>query len=68
MADEDIMTEDQLLGNLDDTNNGDAEFLNEVNAIRLKYFFISATTIFIHFQWNSLVASFFFSFGAVKCT
>lgn len=32
MADEDIsLTEDQLLENLDDGNNGDAEFLNEVN-------------------------------------
>lgn len=32
MADEDIsLTEDQLLDNLDDTGNGDAEFLNEVN-------------------------------------
>lgn len=31
MADEDIsLTEDQLLDNLDDTGNGDAEFLNEV--------------------------------------
>lgn len=32
MADEDIsLTEDQLLDNLDETNNGDAEFLNEVS-------------------------------------
>lgn len=32
MADEDIsLTEDQLLDNLDDTNNGDSEFLIEVN-------------------------------------
>lgn len=32
MADEDIsLTEDQLLENLDDGNNGDSEFLNEVN-------------------------------------
>lgn len=31
MADEDIsLTEDQLLDNLNDTDNGDAEFLNEV--------------------------------------
>ena len=31
MADEDIsLNEDQLLDNLDDGNNGDAEFLNEV--------------------------------------
>lgn len=31
MADEDIsLTEDQLLENLDDGNNGDSEFLNEV--------------------------------------
>lgn len=32
MADEDIsLNEDQLLENLDDGNNGDAEFLNEVS-------------------------------------
>lgn len=32
MADEDIsLTEDQLLDNLDDTNNGESEFLNEVS-------------------------------------
>lgn len=32
MADEDIsLNEDQLLENLDDGNNGDSEFLNEVN-------------------------------------
>lgn len=31
MADEDIsLTEDQLLETLDDPNNGDSEFLNEV--------------------------------------
>lgn len=31
MADEDIsLNEDQLLDNLDDGNNGDSEFLNEV--------------------------------------
>lgn len=31
MADEDIsLTEDQLLDNLDESNNGEAEFLNEV--------------------------------------
>lgn len=34
MADEDIsLTEDQLLENLDDGNNGDAEFLNEVRML-----------------------------------
>lgn len=32
MADEDIsLTEDQLLENMDDANNGESEFLNEVN-------------------------------------
>lgn len=32
MADEDIsLNEDQLLGSLDDPNNGDSEYLNEVN-------------------------------------
>lgn len=32
MADEDIsLTEDQLLDNLDESNNGEAEFLNEVS-------------------------------------
>lgn len=32
MADEDIsLNEDQLLESLDDGNNGDAEFLNEVS-------------------------------------
>lgn len=35
MADEDIsLTEDQLLENLDDGNNGDSEFLNEVNIFK----------------------------------
>lgn len=39
MADEDIsLTEDQLLDNLDDTNNGESEYLNEVN--KYKFFFI----------------------------
>lgn len=34
MADEDIsLNEDQLLENLDDGNNGDTEFLNEVSEI-----------------------------------
>lgn len=33
MADEDIsLSEDQLLDNLEDGNNGDSEFLNEVSA------------------------------------
>lgn len=37
MADEDIsLTEDQLLENLDDGNNGDSEFLNEVNHFSVK--------------------------------
>lgn len=32
MADEDIsLTEDQLLDNLEEGNNGESEFLNEVN-------------------------------------
>jgi len=36
MADEDIsLTEDQLLENLDDGNNGDAEFLNEDESIHI---------------------------------
>lgn len=35
MADEDIsLTEDQLLDNLDESNNDEAEFLNEVSGKR----------------------------------
>lgn len=42
MADEDIsLNEDQLLDNLDDGNNGDSEFLNEVKKIRKFSLFIS---------------------------
>lgn len=54
MADEDIsLTEDQLLDNLDDTNNGDAEFLNEVNQLFYNFpfepvfFLMFLATIFV---------------------
>lgn len=42
MADEDIsLNEDQLLDNLDDGNNGDSEFLNEVrNREIFDYFYL----------------------------
>lgn len=42
MADEDIsLTEDQLLENLDDGNNGDSEFLNEVHFFAFSKFYFN---------------------------
>lgn len=49
MADEDIsLNEDQLLENLDDGNNGDSEFLNEVTFHFQRY--CDKYFLFIHFE------------------
>lgn len=45
MADEDIsLNEDQLLDNLDESNNGEAEFLNEVSKHHLLLGAVSGKT------------------------